>query len=154
MSNLLHVPSVCYSHPPCCLLQEKLTPCYTKMSGATVFCHQQSHDTRSNCKGPVMELEWARAVVTSDSCLSMVATSRSRLSWQGVSQLSTPSKDGMPTVKNLWLWQHCRQQGDHNSSICFECRPKRQHPLLWDTNIPFLSQPLPKDAAPPLLNMK
>ncbi len=29
---------VCFSLPPWCLLQEKLTPCYTKMSGATVIC--------------------------------------------------------------------------------------------------------------------
>ena len=30
------VPPVCFSLPPCCLLQEELTPCYAKMSGATV----------------------------------------------------------------------------------------------------------------------
>ena len=46
ISNLVHakqfrknVPPVCFSLPPCCLLQEELTPCYAKMSGATV-CRQ------------------------------------------------------------------------------------------------------------------
>ncbi len=30
------VVPVCFSLPPCCLLQEEPTPCYAKMSGATV----------------------------------------------------------------------------------------------------------------------
>ncbi len=50
------VPYVCFSLPPCCLLQEELTPCYTKLSGVTVVLStcigiEHNHDTHSEKKG-------------------------------------------------------------------------------------------------------
>ncbi len=58
MSNLFtkkEVPLGCVSLPPCCLLQEKLTPCYTKLSGATVESQQVAPE---NCGACFLWITW------------------------------------------------------------------------------------------------
>ncbi len=67
---------MCFSLPPCCLLQEELTPCYAKMSGATVEwnCRFLLRDVETEPSSETPEQKYmirCKGSVVFPSCISL-----------------------------------------------------------------------------------